>query len=229
MAELRGLEPRPASAGGRGDEAPVILPEVVVERLAEGGFEVRVEGSGLPGVAVDAEVESLARDREQPAEVRRYLRDKVERARWIVDAVEQRKRTLTRIAVRLFERQRAFVESGPTRLVPLTMQDLAAELELSTSTISRAVAGKHAQTPWGIFALRHFFQASCGGPGEVALDRVRGAVRELVAAEDPARPLSDDELVGALAGRGIRVARRTVAKYRKELAIPSSYRRRRHA
>jgi RNA polymerase sigma-54 factor len=228
LTELRVLEPRPLAADAACEAAPVIVPEVVVERRPEGGFEVRVEGSGLPAVAVDAEVASLARARTQPVEVRRYLRDNVERARWIVDAVEQRRLTRTRIAVRHYERQQAFVEEGPAALVPLAMQDLAAELEVSTSTVSRTVAGKHAQTPWGVFALRHFFQASSGGSGEVALDRVRDAVRELVAAEDPERPLSDDELVRALAGRGIQVARRTVAKYRSELAIPSSYRRRRH-
>lgn len=106
------------------------------------------------------------------------------------------------------------------------MTDLAEELGIHVSTVSRAVAGKHAQTPWGILPLRHFFQAAAAGEGDAARDDVRDVVREVVAAEDPSKPLSDDEIAAAMAERGHAVARRTVAKYRRELDIPSSYRRR---
>lgn len=225
VARLAELDPRPASRlEGRG--APPIVPDVLVERTAE-GFDVRVERSGWPAVAVDPTIAQIARDKRQPDELRRYLRGKIDKARWIVEALEQRGSTLLEIARALFSRQRQFLDRGPGHLAPLKMTDLAAELGLHTSTVSRAVSGKYAQTPWGILPLRHFFQ-SAGSDGDTARDDVREQVRSVFAAEDRARPLSDDEVVEAMRARGIELARRTVTKYRQELGIPSSYRRRRH-
>ena len=225
IARLAELDPRPAAQLVE-ESAPPILPDVVVER-AEDGFEVRVERSAWPAVGIDPSVSELARDRRQPVTVRRYLRGKIDRARWIVEAVEQRGLTLLRITRALFAHQRAFLEQGPGHLAPLKMVDLGAELGLHVSTISRAVAGKYAQTPWGTLPLRHFFQ-SAGSDGDTARDDVREQVRRIIAEEDPARPLSDDDVVAAMRLRGIELARRTVTKYRKELGIPSSYRRRRY-
>jgi len=227
LLRLRGLDPVPGAALSEGSP-PTIRAEVIVER-GPNGFEVRLDSSGLPSVAIDPEVESLARDRAQPAGVRRYLPDKVEKARWVVDALEQRQRTLLRIAQRVFEAQRAFLEHGPGRLAPLRMTDVAQELEMHVSTVSRAVAEKYAETPWGVLPLRHFFQAAAGGSSRAARDDVRELVRGVVESEDPSRPLSDDEIVDLLDRRGWKLARRTVAKYRQELGIPSSYRRRKYA
>jgi RNA polymerase sigma-54 factor len=225
VARLAELDPRPAAQLVE-HTAPPILPDVVVERSAD-GFEVRVDRSSWPAVALDATVTKLAVDKEQPGEVRRYLRGKIDRARWIVEAVEQRGVTLVRIARATFAHQRAFLERGPGHLAPLTMTDLAAELELHVSTISRAVSGKHAQTPWGILPLRHFFQCA-GSDGDTARDDVRDQVKLVFEREDPTHPLSDDDVVARMRERGIELARRTVTKYRTELGIPSSYRRRRH-
>ena len=233
LDRLGSLQPRPA-AELDGPASPVLRPDVVV-LPAEGGHEIGLERSGLPSVTIDPEVAALARDREQDREVRGYLRVKVDRARQVVEAVEQRQHTLGRIAAAVFRHQRSFLERGPGHLSPLRMSDLAEELGVHVSTVSRGVSGKYAQTPWGIFPLRHFFQAGVGaegarGPGSppagAAREDAREAARGLLAAEDPAAPLSDDEVAAALAARGLRLARRTVAKYREELGIPSSYRRR---
>lgn len=232
LARLRELDPQP----GRelcDEGAPLLRPDVRVEAVAvEGGqgveFQVALERGGLPAVRLDGDVERLARDRRQSAEVRRYLRGKLDRARWVVEALAQRERTLLRVAGALFERQRAFLEHGPGHLSALRMGDLARELDLHVSTVSRAVSGKYAQTPWGILPLRHFFQASAGADHESARDDLLEVVKGIFAAEDPAQPLSDDQVVAELARRGWRVARRTVAKYRGELGIASSYRRKRY-
>ena len=160
--------------------------------------------------------------------MRSYLRGKLDRARWLIDAMEQRERTLMRIATRTFEHQRAFLEQGPGHLVPLRMSDLADELEMHVSTVSRAVAGKYAQTPWGILPLRHFFQSSAGADEDSARDDVLQVVKEVFEGEDARAPLSDDQVVEAMKKRGWKLARRTVAKYRGELGIPSSYRRRKY-
>ncbi len=242
IERLRAFNPRPA-AELAGTTAPVLVPDVVVERAPAGGappgegdlgaFQVRVDLSDLPAVSLDEDVAALARDRDQPREVREYLRQRLDRARWVVEAVHQRGRTLTRVAAAVFRHQRSFLEDGPGHLRPLRMGDVADALDLHVSTVSRAVAGKHVQTPWGVFPLRHFFQAATGGGesaagGGSARSDVREQVRSEFEAEDPARPLSDDEVVERLAARGLRLARRTVAKYRNELGIPSSYRRRRY-
>jgi RNA polymerase sigma-54 factor len=131
-----------------------------------------------------------------------------------------------RIAQSLFEHQKAFLVDGPGHLAPLRMTELAAELGMHTSTVSRAVAGKYAQTPWGCFPLRHFFQAAVGSDEGTARDDVRSVVRQLFEREDAHAPLSDDDVVAQMKSRGFALARRTVAKYRAELGIPSSYRRR---
>ena len=223
---LRGLELHPGSGLAAG-AAPALVPEVMVTPSGD-GFEVRVEQSGLPAVSVDEDVRRFATDRRNDPAVRSYLRGRLDQARWIVEAVEQRRQTLLRVATALFAHQRAFLEHGPGHLLPLRMMDLAEGLGLHVSTVSRAVAGKYAQTPWGILPLRHFFQGAGGASAHTARGDVRELVREVIAGEDPARPFSDDEVVAELKRRGLAVARRTVAKYRVELGIPSSYRRRRY-
>jgi RNA polymerase sigma-54 factor len=226
LARLAQLDPAPG-ATLRDEPAPLVHPDVVVERDEQGCFEVRLERSSWPSVSLDARITRLARDPAQPREVQSYLRGKLERARWLVEAMELRGATLLAISKALFVHQRAFLERGHGHLVPLTMTALAEELGLHVSTVSRAVAGKHAQTPHGIVALRDLFPQAAAD-GELARDDVREAVRALFAGEDPAHPLSDDEAVERLARSGHALARRTVAKYRAELGIQSSYLRRRH-
>ncbi len=240
LTRLRELDPAPG-AGLTDSASPTIQPDIVVERVHsddgpsgddgedEARFEVRAVDSGLASVALDPEVRRLATDPEQSATTRSYLREKVDKARWLLEALEQRKRTLLAVAQWIFSRQRAFLEHGPGRIVPATMTAAADELGVHLSTVSRAVAGKYAETPHGLIALRTLFQAPAGGSETTARGSVQEALRVIVAAEDPARPLSDDDLALALRERGYDVARRTVAKYRGELGIASSYRRRRYA
>ncbi|MCP3916925.1 MAG: RNA polymerase factor sigma-54 [bacterium] len=223
---LRELDPRPASRLVE-QSAPVVIPDVLVETTGN-GYEVTVARSALPAVGIDPDVASLAKDTDATREVRSYARKKVEEARWIVEAIEQRGVTLLRVARAVFEHQHEFLERGPGHLVPLRMGAVAEELELHLSTISRAVAEKYSQTPWGIFPLRSFFQARTGGDDGPARDDARELVRKVVAEEDKSAPLSDDDIAAELERRGLSLARRTVAKYRKELGLPSSYRRRQY-
>ncbi len=226
VSRLGTLNPRPA-AELSGELSPAIVPDIEVERRGQ-AFEVTLNGNSTPVVTIDPSIEAMSKDRASPTPVRRYLRDKLERARSVLEALEMRRATLGRIGAKLFEHQSAFLEQGPGHLVPLRMTDLAQELGIHVSTVSRAVAGKHAQTPWGILPLRHFFQAASGGE-ERAREDVRELVRGEFAAENSATPLSDDDVVARMRERGFDLARRTVAKYRQELDIPSSYRRRRYA
>ena len=216
---MRELDPCPGRSQFA-EGAEIIRPELLVEPCADGSWEVELESDHLPRVSVDPEYRSMLTGAE--GELAGYLRERVRDARNIVDAVRQRHETLLRVSQSVFRRQSAFLEEGPKSLKALRMTEVAEELGLHPSTISRSVAGKHVQSPWGVHPLRWFFQA--GGPADeaCALDTVREAVREGFSGEDPEQPLSDEEAVGLLGERGVVAARRTVAKYRKELEIPSS-------
>ena len=228
MERIRKLDPRPGSRFVE-DNVGVVTPDVEV-RLEAGELVVEVDNMSLPDLGVSETYEQMAASTETEGEVREYLRDKIKSARGLIDAVEQRRRTLARVTTAIMQHQRGFLERGKCGVRPLPMSEVAAELGLHPSTVSRAIAGKHVQTERGIFALREFFdgdrRVSKGSGETVGRLGIKDHIQRLVAAEDPQRPLSDDELVGMLAENKIRVARRTVAKYRGELDIPSSYRRR---
>jgi RNA polymerase sigma-54 factor len=225
LAGLRELELRPAAAFDVIEGA--IVPDLVV-LAGPDGFQLDLVRGHLPEVHIDPDIAALAKAKGTEVQDRRYLRQKLEKARWVQAALHERGETLLRVATAVFERQRGFLAIGARALEPLRMGEVAAALGVATSTVSRAVAGKFVQTPLGVQPLRAFFQSSASEDGAApARDAVRDRVRELVAAEDSAAPLSDDSLVERLASEGITIARRTVAKYRKELGLASSYERRR--
>lgn len=229
LLRVRQLEPRPAAAF-RTTAAPAVRPDAVV-RLTDAGVQVALDERELPEVAVSADYAALAADRGTARELRNYLRPKLREARELASAVAHRQRTLLAVVRAVMQEQQPFLSQGKGAIRPLRMSEIAARLGMHTSTVSRAIAGKHVQTERGTFALKDFFDGARldGGPaaGQGRLG-VAQRIADLVAAEDRSKPLSDDELVAALARGGVQVARRTVTKYRKELGIPSSYLRRRH-
>ncbi len=224
---LRALDPCPGSAYG---EAPaeVIRPELVVEET-DGVFQVRLTREGSPELALNPDYAKVLSETPRGDSARKWLTLRLGAARWFLDALAQRQDTLLRIGRALFERQAAFLQKGPRALNPLRMSEVADATGVHLSTVSRAVAGKYVQTPHGILALRSFFSGGTArDSGGVASQKsIQERVRELVAGEDPSAPLSDDRLAELLHERdGIRLARRTITKYRKVLAISSSTRRR---
>ncbi len=224
VERLSQLDPRPAAALG-GQLAPAIHPDLSLVKQLDGTLSLRVDRSLWPALCIDPNVKNMSQDADLPAEVRQHLRRKVDEARWLLDAVQQREVTLLRVARAVFEVQSAFLKQGCGNLVPLSMASIADQLGLAPSTVSRAVAGKHVDTPHGVLSLRWFFQTEAGG---AARDDLREVVRKMVSEEDPVNPLSDEHLVKSLGAAGHKVARRTVAKYRKELGIKSSYQRKAH-
>lgn len=231
------LELRPG-AQLAGSASPVLHPDVLVYDDGD-TFTVELAHGALPAVSIDPVAEELLASGELESDARSYLRGKVEKARWVTEAVEMRGTTLLRVSEATLRRQAGFLTDGPTALKPLSMVAVAEELGLATSTVSRSVAGKSVQTPWGIIPLRSFFQSAPGSPAASAEGEggaatasgtaaVRERVRRMIEAEDAFEPLSDEAIVAGLKAAGVSVARRTVAKYRKELGIESSYRRKRH-
>ncbi len=228
LLRMRALNPRPA-AGFTGTDEPPLRADAFVW-LHDGAVHAALDDASLPDLQVSAEYQALANDRTTARAVRDYLRPKLRSARELIDAVHQRQATLLRVVEAVMKEQKPFLAKGRTAIRPLRMSDVADRLGLHTSTVSRAIAGKHVHTDRGIFRLRDFFDGGrTDAPAREGQGRMAVAeqIAELVASEDKATPWSDDDLVARLAERGVHCARRTVTKHRQQLGIPSSYRRRR--
>ncbi|WP_066314511.1 RNA polymerase factor sigma-54 [Bacillus sp. FJAT-29814] len=221
------LNPKPGAMLGR-EEAHYIIPDVIVEQTPE-GLTVRMFDDPIPKISFNDQYYKKFKDQDQ--QVSKYLQDKVQDYQWILKSIEQRKETLTRVVAKIVEKQPAFFQKGPQGLLPMTMKEIAVELEVHESTVSRAVREKYVQTPVGTFTLKTFFTSTIQTTSEdeaTSSSQVKNAISQLVAEEDKAKPLSDQEIVDRLkASEGIVVSRRTIAKYRDQLGIPSSSKRKR--
>lgn len=222
---LRSFSPKPGS--GYGGEPPAyIRPDVRVVRV-DGRMEVIVCEEHLPRLRVSR---LYQRAGEMDTETRDYIAQRIYAARAFIRSIEQRSETLRRVTEELVRRQADFVLHGAGALHPLTMQNVAAALGMHESTVSRAVANKYIDLPRGLVSLKAFFSTAVGAEadGTHSAEQVRTAIRAIVEAEDAANPLSDARIMELLAVRGIAAARRTVMKYREQLGIPSSAKRRRY-
>jgi RNA polymerase sigma-54 factor len=225
--ELRKLKPKPGADFAE-STVPSVVPDVFVERNDEGKYEVRLEDGQLPSLYISPTYRKLLRDENTDAKTREYIKRKVNSAQWLIESIEQRRSTLTRVSQAIVDHQTKFLDDGPEFIEPLKMQQIADKVGVHVTTVSRAVDDKWIQTPRGIFPLKRFFvggTTSADGE-EVAWDRVRIKLQEIIDGEDKTAPLSDDAIVEELGKAGITVARRTVTKYRKAMNIPSSRGRR---
>ena len=228
LLRMRDLNPRPGAEFTGRTGAP-LRPDAYAW-LRDGTVHIALDDASIPDLQVNAEYAAMAGDRRTAREVRDYLRPKLRSAKELIEAVQNRQATLLRVVQAVMREQAPFLAKGRSAIRPLRMSEIADRLEMHTSTVSRAIAGKHVQTDRGVFRLRDFFDggridaAASAGQGRMA---VAQQITDLVAAEDKQAPMSDDDLVALLARRGVQAARRTVTKYRKELGIPSSYLRRR--
>ena len=208
---------------------PTIRPDVLVDYAETGGgLTVRLARGNLPTLLINKEVAALAKSKVNGKEARDFARKHIESAGTLIDAVSFRSHRLLDVARAIVEKQRDFFEYGPQGLKILRMSDLATELECDPSTISRTVADKYLQTPRGVYPLRYFFTGGTEtSNGEsTSWDSVKVRVRELIEAEDRKAPLKDDQIAAKLEDEGIELSRRTVAKYRQQLSIPSARHRR---
>ena len=222
------LHPHPGSQFGD-VRNQVIHPDVIVEEV-EGRFEIKVERGGIPVLQISPVYRRLLKESKEDPKVREYLKKKIESAKWFIDAVLQRQSTIERIATAIVKKQAEFLRKGWRYLRPLRMQDIADEVGVHISTVSRAVSGKFIQTPQGIFDMKRFFSAGTrSDSGEMLSQQaVKQKVKAIVDREDPKHPFSDDAIVHELEKEGIHIARRTVTKYRKVQGIPSSSQRKQY-
>lgn len=222
---LRGLDPRPCALFDT-VEPETLIPDVLLRRTDWGGFQIELNPETLPRVLIDRTyvAEFGGSGCEQ---TRRFLSDCQSNASWLIKSLDQRAKTIVKIASEIVRKQEAFFSRGISGLRPLTLKDVAEAVGMHESTASRVTANKYIATERGIFELKFFFTNSVGGEGDFAAEAVRHRIKVMVDAEAPDAILSDDTIVSMLQAEGIDIARRTVAKYRKSLDIQSSVDRRR--
>lgn len=228
MTLMRRLSLAPARRLVSEDVRPIV-PDAIVEYNAEQDrYLAYLNERSIPNLRINEEYARLAKDKEMERKDRDFIKTNLGNAQWLIDAVEQRKRTLLRVVRAVVDAQREFFDYGPQALKPLPMTQVAEQLGIHVATVSRAVAEKYLATPRGIVPLRKFFSGGLQTTGEdgasesMAWDAIKVALREVIGGEDKATPLSDESLVDEMKKRGIDIARRTVAKYRDQLGIPTA-------
>ncbi len=228
MADVRQTDPKPARQFHH-DLATAVEPDVLVRRRKDGSWLVELNHDNLPRALVNqsyyAKLDTSARTKDE----KKYLTEQLSNANWLVKALDQRANTILRVSTELVKQQEKFFLHGIRFLKPLTLKDIALALDIHESTVSRVTTQKYIHTPRGFFELKYFFTSSVAnakGNADVSSKTVMYYIKELIDAEDPKKILSDDSLVKELKDRNVDVARRTVAKYREAMGIPSSVVRR---
>jgi RNA polymerase sigma-54 factor len=225
VAIIKKLEARP----GR-PYSPVrnefIIPDVIIEKIDD-EYKILMNDYGL-GLRISPYYKSILNSEDgSQKETKKFMQSQYENAVWFLESLERRRRTIHKVAEVIFDVQEDFLEKGPVYLKPLTLKDVADVVRVHESTVSRVTRGRYAQTPQGVFELKHFFSSGISsGNGEMASSTsVKDIIKNVISEENQKKPLSDDEIVKILNEKGFKIARRTIAKYREELNIPPSSKR----
>ncbi len=224
---LKHLNPKPGMSFAV-DTNRYIAPDIAVERNDDGGYDIRLLDDWIPEIHLSRRYVEMAKNRQADKTTREFLKRKIQDALWLRESIEQRRATLEKVTRAIIEHQKAFLDKGPEFIQPLKMQQIAEQVEVHVTTVSRAVDDKWVQTPRGVFPLKRFFggASKTESGGEIAWERIKQLLLEMIHGEDKSNPLSDEEIVEKFTAAGMKVARRTVTKYRKMLNIPSSRERR---
>jgi RNA polymerase sigma-54 factor len=225
---ISGLDPRPGSQYSQ-EEIHYIIPDIFVYKISD-EYVVMLNDEGLPNLRINSFYRSaLAGGVELDAKAGEYIQEKLRGALWLIKSIHQRQRTIYKVTRSIVKFQRDFFERGVAYLKPLVLRDVAEDIEMHESTVSRVTSNKYVQTPQGLFELKYFFNSGINTTegDTVASESVKSKIRDLVAAENPRKPHSDQKIVELLRRQGIDIARRTVTKYREMLDIGSSTQRRR--
>jgi len=231
---IRTLEPKPGRQFAGDQEQRYIVPDILVEKI-DGKYVVTVSEHSAPKLMIGSYYGKLLQEAEKDPELAKYLNKKLNSAVWLIRSIEQRKQTIFNVASAIVKYQQEFFDEGAKSLKILTLKQIAEEVEVHESTVSRSINGKYMETPRGVFELKYFFKSGVakndcapGSDDNISSMGVKSFIKELIDGENPKTPLSDQTMVCSLKGKGIDISRRTVAKYRDEMGILSSSRRRRY-
>ncbi|EOZ6018423.1 RNA polymerase factor sigma-54 [Escherichia coli] len=221
---IQSLDPRPGQSIQTG-EPEYVIPDVLV-RKHNGHWTVELNSDSIPRLQINQHYASMCNNARNDGDSQ-FIRSNLQDAKWLIKSLESRNDTLLRVSRCIVEQQQAFFEQGEEYMKPMVLADIAQTVEMHESTISRVTTQKYLHSPRGIFELKYFFSSHVNteGGGEASSTAIRALVKKLIAAENPAKPLSDSKLTSLLSEQGIMVARRTVAKYRESLSIPPSNQR----
>ncbi|EJL21508.1 RNA polymerase factor sigma-54 [Novosphingobium sp. AP12] len=234
LAELRGYDPKPGLRFG-GEPGRAVTPDVLITPRAPidgrpGGWDIALNQATLPRLIVNRSYYVELKGGSSDKSSRAWLSDKLADANWLIKALDQRQKTILKVAAELVKQQDGFFRHGVSHLKPLTLRTVAEAIGMHESTVSRVTSNKFLSCPRGTYELKYFFTSGVGsadGEGGASAESVKAAIRQLIDAEDPKAILSDDALVDLLKGKGFELARRTVAKYREAIGLGSSVQRRR--
>ena len=223
---IQSLNPNPGATVGE-DNTEYVVPDVFVSKK-NGAWVVELNPDIAPKLRINEGYAGLVKRADNSAD-NTYMRDSLQEARWFLKSLQSRNETLMKVATCIVEHQRGFLEYGEEAMKPLVLHDIAEDVDMHESTISRVTTQKYMHTPRGIFELKYFFSShvSTAAGGECSSTAIRALIKKLIAAENPRKPLSDSKITGLLEEQGIKVARRTIAKYRESLVIPPSNERKR--
>ncbi len=226
---IRTLDPKPGRAYSSGEQVRYVVPDIIVEKEAD-GYVLVTNDNTIPHLMVSSYYVNLAKSHKDDLEVQKYLTDKYNSALWLIKSIEQRKRTIYNVADAVMKHQTEFLEKGEKYLKPMTLKQIADVVGIHESTVSRSINGKYIQTPRGVFEIKYFFSSGVGsGNGDgLSSNSIKTFIREIIDGEDPKKPCSDQDMVEILSKKGIEISRRTVAKYRESMNILSSSKRRRY-
>lgn len=227
LETLRHLNTRPAAAF-KDEQAHYIVPDIIIDKDENGEYVIKLVDDYVPNVYISRMYLQRLKNKQGDAKEREFLKQKIQSAQWLVEAIQQRRATLEKVTRAIVRHQKAFLDHGPEYFTPLKMQQIADDVGVHVTTVSRAVDDKWVQTPRGLFPLKRLFGGgtTTATGEEVAYEQIKRKLLEIIDREDKSNPYSDDDLVNQLSAAGCPVARRTVTKYRKLLKIPSSRQRR---
>jgi len=228
LAELRSYDPKPGLRFG-GGQAAIVVPDILLSREQDRSWSIRLNEASLPRLVVNRQYYLELHEGTCDKKTGEWLGEKLSDANWLLRALDQRQKTILKVAREIVKQQTGFFERGVAHLRPLTLREVAAAIEMHESTVSRVTSNKYLECARGLFELKYFFTSGVGssdGEGASA-ETVKARIKALTDAEDPKKILSDDALVDLLKGEGFDLARRTVAKYREAIGIGSSVQRRR--
>ena len=224
---IMGLNPKPGRLVSA-EETQYVVPDIFVAEVG-GEFVVQINDEGVPRLRVSNLYKSLMKNQESNAEAKEFVQDKLRSAMWLIKSIENRQKTIYKVANSIVRNQQEFFKKGPAFLKPMILKDIANEIGMHESTVSRVTTNKFMHTPIGTFELKYFFNAGIGGKNggiDIAGESLKLKIKEMISHEDPKRPLSDQKISELLSTKDIVVARRTVAKYREMMGIaPSSKRK----
>jgi RNA polymerase sigma-54 factor len=220
IEEITHLNPRPGE-GKIGSGTETVIPDLLAVQR-EGNWVVIVNDSWIPGLNLSNEYVTLLNQKDIARETQKYLKEKFDSANWFIQAIQQRQHTLTAVMETIIEKQPEFFDGKIDSLVPMKLQDIASEINMDISTISRSTRGKYVDTPYGIYELKSFFTDgyALDDGKEVSTKIIKDLLKKLIQNEKKDLPLTDTDLAGKLKAGGFPVARRTVAKYREQLNFP---------